>query len=75
MSCLVKLASGCPTDGRTMVHGHVICAVTLAVTASVLPGDPDNFVGLPAHVFAWSKIAVRWMFFKGHLSYWALRDQ
>lgn len=75
MSCLVKLAQGCPTNGGTMMHGLVVCAAVTAVNTSTLLNDLDRFVSLPAHVFAWSKIAVRWTAFEGHQPYWALRNQ
>lgn len=71
MSCLVKLASGCPTNGETMMHGPVVCA---AVWASV-DANPDYKIILPAHKFKWSRITVRWMSFDGYLSCWALRNQ
>lgn len=71
MSCLVKLAQGCPTNGGTMMHERVICAVVRATTDV----NPDHEIILPAHKFKWSRIAVRWISFESYLSCWALRNQ
>lgn len=60
MACLVKLAQGCPTNGRTCKwKGTTHALVTIAGT---------HFSGTrsaKAHGFQWSENAGRWMFFVG----------
>lgn len=70
MTCLIQLAQGCPTNGRTNTfHGVTHALVTIVGTH--VPGPED----VRAHGFRWSKISGRWMFFVGIKSHWVILDQ
>lgn len=69
MACIAALVAGCPTNGKTCT----VLGVTHAMVKS-MSNDPGTLV-LPAHVFVWSTIAVRWMSFEGVMSRWATKEQ
>ena len=70
MTCMVQLAQGCPTNGRTCVwNGITHALVTIAGTHF------DGTRNVKAHGFRWSEHAGRWMFFLGFEAHWATRDQ
>lgn len=71
MTCLVKLAHGCPSSGA-MLQDRGVCARVRTVTNEALT---DRVIDLPAHLFEWSAVAGRWMSFKGLISRWATREQ
>jgi len=71
MSCLVKLARGCPTNGGSMMRGRIVCATVLTDTQH----DSDSLIVLPAHVFTYSNTLGQWMSFEHWVPRKARRNQ
>lgn len=71
MTCLTRLAQGCPTNGRTYEDSHGITHAMTTITSTHF----DGMMSVMAHGFRWSETAKRWMLFFGIKSHWATRDQ